>query len=107
VSAALVGSGWVTRVALAIQARRPLGGEPRVWLLAAEHRFSNHEEAPPLSVNVWGDSFSRWITEPEGENWSAGMLDSSKLESDSEVARRVPQGAVGDRRATAGRWMNR
>ena len=26
------------------------------------------------------------------------MLDSSKLETDPEVARRVPQGAVGDRR---------
>ncbi len=30
------------------------------------------------------------------------MLDSSKLETDPEVARRVPQGAVGDRRDPAG-----
>ncbi len=30
------------------------------------------------------------------------MLDSSKLETDPEVARRVPQGAVGDRRGPAG-----
>ena len=30
------------------------------------------------------------------------MLDSSKLETDPEVARRVPQGAVGDRRGSAG-----
>ncbi len=30
------------------------------------------------------------------------MLDSSKLETDSEIARRVSQGAVGDRRDSAG-----
>ena len=30
------------------------------------------------------------------------MLDSSKLETDPEIARRVPQGAGGDRRESAG-----
>ena len=35
------------------------------------------------------------------------MLDSSKLETDPEVARRVPQGAVGDRRGSAGASSSR